>query len=129
MEPIISIEHVTFRYADAADPALVDIDLSISEGSVVGVVAAAGAGKSTLAALLSGAAPHHYAGEFFGAVRIAGADTCDVSLTDISRTVASVSQDIDAQMVASVVEDEILFGLENFGVPHDEIEGLSLIHI
>ena len=59
MEPIISIEHVTFRYADAADPALVDIDLSISEGSVVGVVAAAGAGKSTLAALLSGAAPHH----------------------------------------------------------------------
>ena len=49
--------------------------------------------------------------------------TCDVSLTDISRTVASVSQDIDAQMVASVVEDEILFGLENFGVPHDEIEG------
>lgn len=123
MEPIISIEHVTFRYADAADPALVDIDLSISEGSVVGVVAAAGAGKSTLAALLSGAAPHHYAGEFFGAVRIAGADTCDVSLTDISRTVASVSQDIDAQMVASVVEDEILFGLENFGVPHDEIEG------
>ncbi len=34
-----------------------------------------------------------------------------------------VFQDIDSQMVASVVEDEILFGLENFGVPHDEIEG------
>ena len=123
MEPIISIEHASFRYAGAAAPALSDIDLAIDEGSIVGVVAAAGAGKSTLVALLSGAAPHHFSGEFFGAVRIAGSDTCEVSLTDISRTVASVNQDIDAQMVASVVEDEILFGLENFGVPHDEIEG------
>ena len=34
----------------------------------------------------------------------------------------SVLQDIDTQMVASVVEDEMLFGLENFGVPHDQIE-------
>ena len=45
------------------------------------------------------------------------------TLTDISRVVGSVLQDIDAQMVASVVEDEVLFGLENFGVPHDQIEG------
>ena len=36
--------------------------------------------------------------------------------------VGSVLQDIDTQMVASVVEDEMLFGLENFGVPHDQIE-------
>lgn len=51
-----------------------------------------------------------------------GHDTCEVSLTDVSQIVGSVLQDIDTQMVASVVEDEMLFGLENFGVPHDQIE-------
>ena len=45
-----------------------------------------------------------------------------ITLTDIARTVGSVGQDIDAQMVASVVEDELLFGLKNFGVPREQIE-------
>lgn len=44
-----------------------------------------------------------------------------VTLTDVSRLVGSVLQDIDAQFVASNVRDELLFGLENFGVPHEEI--------
>ena len=50
-------------------------------------------------------------------------DTCEASLTDISRLVGSVCQDIDSQMVSSVVEDEVLYGLENFGVPKDQVEG------
>ena len=85
-------------------------------------VTSSGAGKSTLAACLSGAVPHHYTGAFFGSVMVDGHDTCEVSLTDVSQIVGSVLQDIDTQMVASVVEDEMLFGLENFGVPHDQIE-------
>ncbi len=91
-------------------------------GEFVGVIGPSGAGKSTLAAALSGAIPHHYRGELYGAVYVDGKDTCDVTLTDISQVVGSVLQDIDAQMVASVVEDELLFGLENFGMPHDQIE-------
>ena len=66
--------------------------------------------------------PHHYRGALYGATLVDGHDTCDVTLTDISQIVGSVLQDIDTQMVASVVEDEMLFGLENFGVPHDQIE-------
>ena len=66
--------------------------------------------------------PHHYTGTFYGSVLVDGHDTCEVSLTDVSQVVGSVLQDIDTQMVASVVEDEMLFGLENFGVPHDQIE-------
>ncbi|MFR5093330.1 MAG: energy-coupling factor ABC transporter ATP-binding protein [Adlercreutzia equolifaciens] len=45
----------------------------------------------------------------------------DASLTDLSRLVGSVCQDIDSQMVSTVVEDEILYGLENFAVPREEI--------
>ncbi len=121
MNAIIDIDHVTFTYGDANKPAISDVTLSIAPGEFLGVIGPSGAGKSTLCFAMSGAIPHHYAGELFGAIRVKGSDTCEVSLTDISKTVGSVLQDIDAQMVASVVEDEMLFSLENFGVPHDEI--------
>ena len=120
---IVSLDDVSFSYGTNADLALDHVSLSVEEGEFVGVLGPSGAGKSTLAAVMSGAVPHHYRGRLFGAAHVDGHDTCEVSLTDISRIVGSVNQDIDAQMVASVVEDELLFGLENFGVPHDQIEG------
>ena len=123
METIIDIDHVSFSYAGEDARALDDITLTVHPGDMLGIIGPSGAGKSTLAAAMSGAIPHHFGGEFYGAVRVGGRDTCEATLTDISRVVGSVLQDIDAQMVASVVEDEVLFGLENFGVPHDEIEG------
>lgn len=122
MNPIIDMRDVSFAYREQADLALANINLAIDEGSFVGIIGPSGAGKSTLASILSGAIPHHYSGSFYGETRVAGLDTCEVTLTDIARVVGSVLQDIDAQMVASVVEDEMLFGLENFGVPHDQIE-------
>ena len=120
--PIIELKDVSFSYADSARPALGHVSLAVTEGDFVGVIGPSGAGKSTLASVMSGAIPHHFTGQLFGATLIGGQDTCDITLTDISRIVGSVLQDIDAQMVASVVEDEMLFGLENFGVPHAEIE-------
>ena len=123
MQPIIQLENVSFSYSQEASRALTDVSLCIEQGEFVGVIGPSGAGKSTLAAVLSGAIPHHYRGAFYGAARVEGRDTCEISLTDIARVVGAVAQDIDAQMVASVVEDEMLFGLENFGVPHDQIEG------
>lgn len=122
MQPIISLTGVSFSYDKASERALSDVNLSIAPGEFVGVIGPSGAGKSTLAATLCGAIPHHYRGSFYGAAHVDGRDTCEISLTDIARVVGSVAQDIDAQMVASVVEDELLFGLENFGVAHDRIE-------
>ena len=125
MSAIIEMECVSFSYGTAADGAyaLKDIDLSIEEGAFVGLIGPSGAGKSTLASVITGAIPHHYRGRLFGSTLVAGLDTCEASLTDIAKVVGSVLQDIDAQMVASVVEDELLFGLENFGIDHREIEG------
>lgn len=123
-KPVIELAHVSFSYddADATEAqALSDITLSVQPGDFMGILGPSGAGKSTLASVMSGAIPHHFAGQLFGATYVAGNDTCDITLTDIARIVGSVLQDIDTQMVASIVEDEILFGLENFGMPHDEI--------
>ena len=122
MAAIIELREVSFAYGQTESLALKDLNLTIEEGGFVGVIGPSGAGKSTLASVLSGAIPHHYTGRLYGETRVAGLDTCEASLTDIATIVGSVLQDIDAQMVASVVEDEILFGLESFDVPRDQIE-------
>ncbi len=118
---IIEVQSVSYSYPDSSTRALNELSLSVQEGDFVGIVGPSGAGKSTLALALSGAIPHHFRGNFFGKILVSGMDTCTVALTDISKIVGSITQDINAQMVASIVEDELLFGLENFAVPHAEI--------
>ncbi|WP_455235844.1 energy-coupling factor ABC transporter ATP-binding protein, partial [Senegalimassilia anaerobia] len=120
---MIEVSNLSFRYREGAEPILHGIDLAIPDGSFVGITGAAGSGKSTLTYAFNGIIPHCYPGDFYGSVIIDGMDTCEASLTDISRLVGSVCQDIDSQMVSSVVEDEVLYGLENFGVPKDQVEG------
>lgn len=121
MNSIIEVKDVTFTYSGAQRHALERVSLAVAEGEFVGVIGPSGAGKSTLAGVMSGAVPHHFTGELYGACLVDGKDTCEVTLTDVSRLVGSVLQDIDAQFVASNVRDELLFGLENFGVTRDEI--------
>ena len=121
MNSIIEVKDVTFTYSGAQRHALERVSLAVAEGEFVGVIGPSGAGKSTLAGVMSSAVPHHFTGELYGACLVDGKDTCEVTLTDVSRLVGSVLQDIDAQFVASNVRDELLFGLENFGVTRDEI--------
>ena len=119
---MIKIRDFTFRYREGDRPVVSGIDLDIPDGAFVGITGAAGSGKSTLTYALNGIIPHCSPGDFYGSVVVDGLDTCEVALTDVSRLVGSVCQDVDSQFVTSVVEDEILYGLENFGVPRGQIE-------
>lgn len=119
---MIEISNFTFTYRESASPVVRDVNLSIPAGAFVGVTGAAGSGKSTLTYAMNGIIPHCYPGDFYGSVVVDGRDTCEAALTDLSRIVGSVCQDVDSQIVSTIVEDEILYGLENFGVPHEEIE-------
>ena len=119
---MIEIKDFTFRYREGSSPVVRDVNLVIPDGAFAGITGSAGSGKSTLTYAMNGIIPHCYPGDFFGSVTVEGYDTCETSLTDISRLVDSVCQDIDSQIVSSIVEDEMLYGLENFGVPHSQIE-------
>lgn len=118
---MIEIRGLSFRYAGESRDALHNIDMTVEDGDFIGVTGPSGAGKTTLTQALSGLVPHRRAGDFFGSVTVNGVDTVDSSLTALALQVGSVFQDIDSQMVAGQVEDEILFGLENFGVDRAEI--------
>ena len=119
---MIELHDFSFKYREGDAPAIADVNLTIPDHAFVGITGAAGSGKSTLTYAMNGIVPHCYPGDFYGSVLIEGHDTCDTSLTDLSLLVGSVCQDIDSQMVASVVDDEMLYGLENFAVPREEIE-------
>lgn len=118
---MIRIQDFTFQYQGGRKPALAGLNLTVKEGEFVGIIGNSGAGKSTLTYAINGVVPHHFSGDFYGSVEVGGMDTVTVRPEELSRLVGSVFQDIDGQMVASVVEDEILFGLENFGIPREEI--------
>ncbi|MFI3205724.1 MAG: ABC transporter ATP-binding protein [Clostridia bacterium] len=118
---MIRINDFSFKYEDAEEFALEKINLEIKKGDFVGIIGSSGAGKTSLSYAINGVIPHHYKGDFYGEVIVDKFDTVETSPEELAKLIGSVFQDIDGQMVASIVEDEILFGLENFGIAKEEI--------
>ena len=119
---MIEIQELTFKYTDSKKNALENITLNIEKGDFVGIIGESGAGKTTFCNCLNGLIPHHYTGDFYGSVKVEGQDTFEIKPDKLALKVGSVFQDIESQIISYFVEDEILFGLENFGVPADQIE-------
>ena len=120
MSEIIKTEALRYVYQTAEGGqkvALDGVDLSIARGEFVAVLGHNGSGKSTLAS--------HFNGIRLptgGAVYVDSMDTRDPNrLYDIRKTCAMVFQNPDNQIVATVVEEDVAFALENLGIPPDEI--------
>jgi energy-coupling factor transport system ATP-binding protein len=106
-------------FADASEPVLAGVDLSIPEGELALVVGRTGSGKTTLLRALNGLVPHFSGGTLHGRVVVDGRDTRDHRPRDLADVVGYVGQDPLAGFVTDTVEDELAYGMESLGLaPH-----------
>ena len=119
MEQILNLQHISYTYhtLEGETPALSDISFSLNKGEFAAIVGPSGCGKSTLA--------KHFNAILLpesGTVLVEGMDTKDEDkIYDIRQTVGMVFQSPDNQIVATVVEEDVAFALENLGVPPEEM--------
>ena len=120
-EVIAAFEKVSYMYPRSAEPVLCDISLEIRKGEFLGLIGPTGAGKTTLCLTLNGIVPQFYGGRFFGRATVAGLDTLEHPISRMARHVGAVFEDPETQLIATSVENEIAFALENLCLPREEI--------
>ena len=121
MAKIIEVSKLNYSYpaeeGKLSHPALHDVSLDIEEGEFVAILGHNGCGKSTLAKHLNGILKADS-----GFVSVLGMDASDENnLMEIRRNVGMVFQNPDNQIIATVVDDDVAFALENLGVPYPEM--------
>jgi energy-coupling factor transporter ATP-binding protein EcfA2 len=121
---IVNLQNVTYKYPLTDSPALQNIDLQVNEGEFVAVVGPNGAGKSTLCYTIAGFVPHFFRGELTGMVEVAGVESHKSTLHEWVLNVGLAFQNPFNQISGAkyTVYEELAFGLENIGIPRDEIK-------
>lgn len=121
---LIEIKNLTYQYPITDQPALQDLNLEIEEGEFLAIIGPNGAGKSTLCYTLAGFIPHFFQGELSGSVQVGDLETSSSTLNQWVLTVGLAFQNPFNQISGSkfTVYEEIAFGLENIGVPREEMK-------
>jgi len=114
---ILAFERVSYRYPDAAEPALEDVSLRVEPGELCLLAGLSGCGKSTLLRAASGLVPHFHGGRFAGSVTLAGLDTREHGPARLGALAGVLFQDPETQLVTSSVRAELALPLQSRG--HD----------
>lgn len=113
----IQANNVSFTYEDAPSQALSQVEFEVREGEFIAVLGHNGSGKSTLAKLLNAL---YLPTE--GRILVCGFDTGkEENIWEVRRRAGMIFQNPDNQIVATVVKEDVAFGLENLGVPTEEM--------
>ncbi|NVM18987.1 MAG: ABC transporter ATP-binding protein [Candidatus Lokiarchaeota archaeon] len=110
-----------FRYKGNDEYALKNINLALNSNRFILLAGETGSGKTTLIRCLNGLIPQFYAGYYKGHVEISGKNTTKTSISELSNDVGIVFQNPENQLITMNVEHEIAFGLENLGIPKEDI--------
>ena len=121
---IVSLQNVTYKYPLTESPVLQDISLQVDEGEFVAIIGPNGAGKSTLCYTIAGFVPHFFKGELSGTVEVAGNESHNSTLSDWVLNVGLAFQNPFNQISGAkyTVFEELAFGLENIGIPREEMK-------
>ncbi len=115
----IKIKDLSYYYPNTRKPSLDKINVEIPEGQFVLVVGGSGSGKSSLIRAIAGLIPNFYGGNYGGSVCLDNLELRQMNRRSIVNSVGMVFQDPESQLVMSNVEQEIIFGMENLGLPND----------
>jgi energy-coupling factor transport system ATP-binding protein len=116
VEKLISVKNVYFQYPGQEGYALENVTFDIFAGEWVALVGHNGSGKSTLAKMLNGL---HFPQK--GSVEVCGYELNEQNIWEIRKHIGMVFQNPDNQFVGTTVEDDVAFGLENQGIPREEM--------
>jgi energy-coupling factor transport system ATP-binding protein len=117
---ILRVEESAYRYPQN-DAGMDRISLAVQRGEALFISGPSGCGKSTLARCMTGLIPHLYHGDLSGSVWLDGLRTAEAPLWQLTERAGLVFQNPSAQMLAVSVDEEIIFGLENLGLPRADI--------
>lgn len=129
LDEVISLKDIVFRYQEDEEPALKGVSLNIKQGDWCAIIGPNGSGKSTLAKTINGLILPQS-----GTVEVCHLAMTEENLWDIRKNVGMVFQNPDNQFVGATVEDDVAFGLENQGIPREEMltrvnEALHLVRM
>ena len=119
----IKIENLKYRYPNTTKLALDGLDFEIEKGSFIGIIGENGAGKSTLCQAFNGLVPGFFKGAYGGKVLIGDTEVAKTTVSKLCQKVGLVFQNPFNQLSGAkeTVFEEIAFGLQNFGVPKEEM--------
>ena len=120
----IKVENLKYRYPDTEKLALDGITCDIKPGEFIGVIGRNGSGKSTFCQALLGLVPNFFRGAYGGKVLVDDVEVRNVEVDELCQKVGMVFQNPFNQVTGAklTVYEEIAFGLENFGIPRDEMK-------
>lgn len=121
-DPIIIFDDVTYTYPSTEEPALHSISFQIEAGEYVAVLGLNGAGKTTMGLCVNGVVPTMLGGELTGTVTVGGLDVSEYPVREMSKLVGMVFDNPEFQMSQMSAAEEVALGLENAGVPYEDMK-------
>ena len=118
---MISFQNVSFTYAESGNGGVLDLNLIVRSGECVLLCGPSGCGKTTVTRLANGLIPHFFRGDLSGQVSVNGMDTRETEIAALSDAVGTVFQNPRTQFFNTDTDSEIVFGLENRGIPRETL--------
>jgi len=118
---IIETKNLTYTYPGGTKTSINDISIKVEKGEFVLITGPSGCGKTTLCRCFNGLIPHFYQGELKGEITVAGMGTITHETHAMAKSVGLVFQNPENQLFALSIEKDVAFGLENLGVPREEM--------
>jgi energy-coupling factor transporter ATPase len=118
---IIETKNLTYTYPSVLKPSISDVSMKVEKGEFVLITGPSGCGKTTLCRCFNGLIPHFYQGELKGEITVAEMDTTKHQTHAMAKSVGLVFQNPENQLFALSIEKDVAFGLENLGLPREEM--------